>query len=403
MANYQIQAGTSIESFETIGDWTLGGTAGGAQAVNTVIYQEGSGSLKLTSSSDASSNCFSTKTISLDLSNAGIISFDVYVADTDATSTVTLYLSSTTDFAKYFSRAISGLKLGWNRIRIYKNWWSNTSSEDWTNTMVRLRVRTDSTASGGSIVYFDNLLTGTYHRPKVVWTCDDGWATQYTQLYDYAKKFGIRGTLNIIGSYIDQELAGYLTLAQLIEMYNAGWDISNHTYDHTNLTTLATQGEMEEKIKRMKDWLISRGFIRNNCHLQFCYPNGGYNATAVDALKAQGYLTGRTVESQQGLSQAVPPDEPLLLIVRNLGNTTTLTSAIADVDNAISSGCTLVIESHKFVTSATTTTEWDITQMQALIDYIYKKVSGGTIDCIPMSEWYLGLTNSRKRGLFNIL
>ena len=394
MSNYQIQAGTLFETFETIGDWTAGGTAGGAIAVDTSIYSVGSGSLKITSDVAASSNYFATKTISSDLSRAGIISLDVYIVDTTKTSSITVYLSSTTNFSKYFSRAITGLKNGWNRIRIYKNFWSNTGTEDWANTMIRLRVRTDSSASGNSIVYFDNLMYGTYHRPKVIWTCDDGWASQYDELYAYMAPRGLKATHYIVGSYIGT--GSYMTLAQLQTLYNAGHDICNHTYEHTNLTTLGTQAEMESAISLNKDYLIGNGFTRNNMHLHFCYPNGGYNDIASAALTAQGYLTARTVVSQAGISVPTPELNYLRLVTRNLGNTTTLASTKLDIDYAIAAGATLVIESHKFITTPTQSTEWGIADMQALVDYILSKKE--QIDCVTISEWYRGLTNPRKNA-----
>ncbi len=392
--NYQISAGTLLENFETLGDWTLGGTAGGSQSVDVGIFQEGLGSLELISNG-ASSNVFSTKTISSDLSNSGIISIDAYVSNITNTTSITIYLSSTSNFSKYFSRGITGIKQGWNRIRIYKNFWSNTGGEDWANTMIRLRVRTDSTANGGSIVYFDNLVYGTYHRPKIIWTCDDGWDSQYDELYTYAQPKGIKTTHYIVGSYIDT--GNYLTTTMLNTMYANGMDICNHTYNHTNLTTLSTQVEMETEISLNKSFLTSLGFTRNGMLQHFCYPNGGYNDTALAALTNQGIKTARTIVSQSGISVPTPEPNPLLLVTRNLGNTTTLASAKSDVDNAIASGCTLVIESHKFVASPTTTTEWAISDMQALIDYIYLKSLGNQLDVVTISEWYNGLTNPRKQ------
>lgn len=400
MANYQIQAPVLFENFETVGDWTPGGTAGYSFSVDSTIFQEGTGSIKLQAASDPSSNFNVTKTISADFSRAGVISFDVYIPDLSTVSGVTVYLASQSNFSKFFSKGFNALTLGWNRIRIPKTLWGNSGGEDWANTMIRLRVRVDSTASGGGIAYFDNLTYGSYHRPKVIVTCDDGFDSQYLELFAYAKSRGVKGTLYLNGANIDQ--SPKMSTAQITEMYNAGWDLSNHNYNHTVLTTLSTQAEMEnQEIGLMKQWLIDRGFTRNNCHLHHCFPGGGYNATALLALQNQGYLTSRTIIAQAGVSVPTPPlrssgSLPYLFVTRNLGIGVTLDSVKADIDYAVASGATLLIESHKFITTPTASTEWEIVNMQGMVDYIQKLVLGNVIDNPTVSEWYNGLTQPRK-------
>jgi peptidoglycan/xylan/chitin deacetylase (PgdA/CDA1 family) len=391
MPNYQIQAGTLLEAFETIGDWTPAGTAGGSVAVDTSIFQEGAGSLKITS---VNGNYYGTKTINVNLSKAGVIAIDVYFEDiTKITSGALIYLSSTTGFTSYFSTTLTDLHNGWNRFLIKRTRWTNTGSEDWANTMIRLRVRIDVTDTTSA--YFDNLKYGVWHRPKVIFTCDDGWALQHSELYTYAKsKYpNFKATCYINGSSIGT--GSYMTVSQLTDLYNAGWDISNHVYTHTNLTTLSTQAEMENLINLNKVFLQDNGFTRNNMHLHFCYPNGGYNDTTIAAVAAQGSLTARTVIATANYTNA-PGIASNLLITRNLGNTTTLDSIKADVDTAIACGGTLIIYSHRFITPATTTTEFPVADMQALVNYIMKYHEGGVLDLIPLSEWYRGLNNPRK-------
>ncbi|OGM06043.1 hypothetical protein A2125_01480 [Candidatus Woesebacteria bacterium GWB1_43_5] len=395
MSNYEIQAGTLFETFETIGDWTGAGTGGGAIAVDTSIYSVGSGSLKITA--PAAGNYYATKTISADLSRAGIISYDVYVENTTNLPSITVYISSTTGFTSYFSKGITStpLKQGWNRIRLYKNFWGNTGVDDWANTMLRIRVRVDAHASAAGVVYFDQMRYGTYHRPKIVWTCDDGRVTQYSELFAYMSPRRMRATCYVYAQGIASG-ANYMTLANLTELYGAGWDICSHTYNHTNLTTLSTQAEMQAEISNNRKYLETNGFTRNSMQNHFCYPNGGFNPTVLLALQAENVLSARTVKSLTGLNTATPVDDPLLLITRNLGASTTLAVAKASVDNAISAGATLVIESHNFVTPAVEETEFPVADMQSLVDYIYQYKMAGILDVVTISEWYRGLSEGRK-------
>src|SRR5947208_598678 len=142
--NYQVQAATVFESFETIGNWTI---TGGTATVDTSIFSEGAGSLKLVSG--VGTNCIATKTISADLSRAGVISFDIYLPDVTTVTSVQMIVSSDAAFAKFFSRTVVGTSLrnGWNTIRIGRGVWSNTSSDAWENTMLRLRVRVNANSS----------------------------------------------------------------------------------------------------------------------------------------------------------------------------------------------------------------------------------------------------------------
>lgn len=392
MANYEIQEGTLLETFETIGDWTAGGTAGGSIAVDSSIYKVGTGSLKVTS---VNGNYYATKTINVDLSRAGIIQIDVYFEDISKATNAVLYLSSSASLTSYFFVTLNDLHNGWNRYTIRKNLWSNTGSEDWANTMIRMRVRLDATDTTSA--YFDNLRYGVWNRPKVIFNADDGWATQYSELYAYTKTRypEFKATYYVFASAIGT--AGYMTLAELTELYNAGWDISNHTYNHTNLTTLSTEEEMKsQEITPNENYLITNGFTRNDMHKHFAYPNGGHNDTTRLATAALSMKTSRTVLSSGswvGNSAGFSND---VLKIRNLGNTTTIAAIKADVDYAIASGTTLIINSHKFVTPATTTTEFPVADMQALVDYIMKYHYGGVLDVMPMSLWYKGLTNARK-------
>ena len=392
MGNYQVTAQSLMETFDTVGDFTAGGTGGGAMAAETTIKQEGSASLKFTA--PISGNYFGTKTINLDLSRAGIFSVDVYVTDTANTSTVTIYLSNDSGFTNYFSRSISGLTLGWNRVLIWKNWWSETGSPVWTSNMVRLRVRTDSTAAGTSIVYFDNIKYGGYNRPKIIWIADDGWDSVYSVMYDALKTYGLKGTAAIVSSYIDQ--ASRLTTANLATLHTAGWDIVNHTSDHTNLTTLGTQAEMETKISTCSSFISGLGYTRNNEHKMFVFPNGGYNTTVLAALSAQGMKAARTIVSQSGLYSAHSALNPLLLVTHNLGETTVLATLEAEIDKAIAAGGVIILESHKFVPTPSGSTEFLDTDTYLLAAYIAKLVNGGLIDMVTLSEWYEGLTRNRK-------
>ncbi len=52
------------------------------------------------------------------------------------------------------------------------------------------------------------------------------------------EQYGIKGTVYIVPEWIGSP--GYLTLAQLTALHNAGWTIANHSWDHPALPSLTT-------------------------------------------------------------------------------------------------------------------------------------------------------------------
>lgn len=390
--SYQVLPWTTRETFETIGDWTAGGTGGGALAVDSSIFTVGTGSLKITC--PASGNYYGTKTVSYDLSGTQEVSFDVYVANITDTTGITVYLSNDSGFTNYLSIGITNLVLGWQRIVVNKAWWTVTGTGTFASSIIRVRVRQDCAASGIGIVYFDNLRTGGYTRPKVVLIMDDGFSTQYTLAYAYMKPLGLRATIGVISSAVGT--GGYMSLTQLQELFAAGWDMVNHTVNHTNLTTFGTAQQMIDEVDPCSTYLITNGLARNGGEKLFLYPNGGYNQAAIDVLTGLNFKAARTIRSQTNLMTASPPAAYLNLVTRDLNNTKTLASAKLDIDHAIATGGTIIFESHKFVPSPSVATEFLDTDLTALIDYIYVRVAGGQMDMVTFPEWYKGLTESRK-------
>lgn len=122
----------------------------------------------------------------------------------------------------------------------------------------------------------------------VILTFDDGWSSQY-QAFKQVK--GLKGTLYINSALIGQE--DRLTLANLREMYNKGWDIANHTVSHKNLTQLSKK-EAREEIVECSNWIAGQGFFRNSGYKHFAYPEGSYNQEILDLLKDLQMFTART-------------------------------------------------------------------------------------------------------------
>ena len=390
--NYQVQAGTVVESFQTLGDWTAAGTAGGSLVIDSGVYQEGTGSMLITTAGGASSNYHGTKTISRSFATDQAMSIDLYVPDITKIAAPTFYLSSTSDFSKYFSFSlpIGPMRNGWNRILMKRATWSNTGSEDWSNTMIRMRCRVDAAANQIGVVYFDNFIAGRYNRPKFVFRFDDNRDTQYTNALPIMRQYGFKGSVFVISSKVGT--ANYMTAAQLTELHDTyGWDMCDHTDTHTDLSSQSLSVQTGE-MNTCKAYLQSLGFTRRNEHLHVVFPFGGYNDDTLSSLTASGALSGGTILSPK--TNAYPIDNSQLITIDNIAQTVTLASATGRVDRAIAEGGCTVFLFHIITASAVASTEWPTADFQSLCDYLSKKRN--EIDVVTWTEFWQGLVDDRK-------
>lgn len=385
MANYQIQSGTTLEGFEAVSDWTV--DASGTAVEDTTYVKTGTNSLKLTSGSGTFSQI--TKTISLDLSRAGNIYYWVYIPSLAEISDIRLLISSSTTFTTYFQLNVSALHEGWNKIYIGRDQWTNVGGESWANTMVRIRIRLVANASVVAVAYLDSLTYGEYSRPKCVISFDDIFATVYTIAFPYMRARGLKGTM-----YLAQDLcnssATYATTAQIQEIYNTGWDVSNHTKTHGNLSNMTLAVQTAE-INDCNDWILSNGWSRNGGYKHIAYPGGAYNANTELALSAAGMLTGRTIINR---TQSHESDTNWLLTRQALINSTTLAVAKGYIDRTIAEGGCIQLNFHDLVDTPGVAVEYGIDDFKAVIDYLIKKQS--EIDVVTLTEWQRGINNPRK-------
>ncbi|GAB6605684.1 hypothetical protein bcgnr5379_41640 [Bacillus cereus] len=119
----------------------------------------------------------------------------------------------------------------------------------------------------------------------VTFVSDDGTKEEYTKLKPLFDAKGVRATLAIVPTLIDT--TGYLTLTQLKEMYQQGYDIASHTYTHyvmtkdTDETTI--RSEFKLSIEKLKEW----GFPVES----IVYPQGGWNEYTLK-IGNEFYLNG---------------------------------------------------------------------------------------------------------------
>jgi peptidoglycan/xylan/chitin deacetylase (PgdA/CDA1 family) len=115
-------------------------------------------------------------------------------------------------------------------------------------------------------------------------TLDDGNLDNYTNAFPILQKYGFSGVIYLVGNYIGAE--GYMSVNQVLEMANAGWEVGSHSLNHYDLTKLDPDSLRREVID-------SRDFLEEKLGLPiltFAYPFGAYNEAAVDNVQIAGYI-----------------------------------------------------------------------------------------------------------------
>ncbi len=134
-------------------------------------------------------------------------------------------------------------------------------------------------------------------KPVVV-SFDDGYHSHVANALPVLRALGWPGVLNLELKNIRSDYG--LTAPQVKQLIAAGWELDSHTIDHPDLTTVDA-ATLKHEVADSRAELKRRFGVPVNF---FCYPAGRYDAAAIAAVRAAGYLAATTTEP--GLAQ---PDE----------------------------------------------------------------------------------------------
>lgn len=131
--------------------------------------------------------------------------------------------------------------------------------------------------------------------PLVTFVFDDGNETDYTVARDIFKTHGEVACTAVVTDWVNTK--NYLSVLQLHELRQDGWEIMGHTVSHPNLRSLS-ESQIEDELSRSKEVLESWGLhVRN-----MVYPYNKNNET-VRRITAKYYRAAR-----EGGKQSNAPD-----------------------------------------------------------------------------------------------
>lgn len=376
--------GTLFEGFNVLSDWTVAGTDG-TISNDTVNYIEGNQSLKITSNNGNAVTA--SKTINENLSSTfSRCSLWLYVNNISNFYSTEIWLSSTTDYSKYFKYTFDDAvkKTGINVVCVNKDSFVNVNSEDWDNPMVRLRIKVIPLTTNSVSVSVDNLRRDYNATPVFVFTFDDGFQTDYTKAFPIMSVNKQKGVSFV--NAITVGTGGKLNLTELNILKNNGWDISNHCNNHTSLATMDYANQLSD-INTGYQWLIDNSFIKSAEIIG--YPAGSFDNNTI-AIAPQNHVIGRTSKGKFqfhiNLGDYENRDEFVLNSETAL-NTTTVATVKKSINDTIQAQSLYIWYMHKIVDSNPTQYEWNLSDFQEISDFVKSKEDSGELVVETLSEY----------------
>jgi peptidoglycan/xylan/chitin deacetylase (PgdA/CDA1 family) len=235
-----------------------------------------------------------------------------------------------------------------------------------------------------------NIITASNEDPVVI-TFDDGFESTYSIAFPIMEQYGIKGTVYVVPTWVGSP--GYMTLAELTILHNAGWTIASHTWDHPVLPDL-TSAEVTTELQSTIDWLKQNGFADGAYHL--AYPFGQYNNNVVQVVSQLGIKTARIVDWGTITSDGYtyPYGEPLnylkLPIILMRSDTPT-NDWQSELDHSISQSGTAIFLFHDIVTGKINIVEdVTVTTFRTAIEYIHQT----GVRTLTISQWYNEINNA---------
>jgi peptidoglycan/xylan/chitin deacetylase (PgdA/CDA1 family) len=179
---------------------------------------------------------------------------------------------------------------------------------------------------------------------------DDGYQSMYDHGLPILDAAGLKSTQYIITQQVG--LDSYVTLDEVMQMYNNGHEIGVHTRTHPNLTTL-TQSQVTDEIVGAVQDIISWGITPTT----LAYPYGGYNPMVESVVKNAGLRGARDSDLGYNSSAVGHPfggplshdTRPLVLWseAAEMDMNTTLSDITSEIDYAVANNLWLIILFHR--------------------------------------------------------
>lgn len=378
---------TSIDSLDTPSNWSV---VDGTLTKADDSYTSNKSSLSLTGS-----HAIATKNVHLDLASSDLL-LRMKMKDTKNISNVSIKLYSGSGSAQLNlmnayqsltdSDPIGNLStdttavdqqsnLGWSTISLAKGsnrseqgqWILKGSGFDWSSIN---QIEFSVESSDGSIkqVQFAQLSATPEQKKSTVGIIFDDGSASILPATQYMNAHNIKGSVAVIGKYVEQQTKGYLSLSQLKTLQSQNWSLVNHSYDHQDAVSEYYNQNNLEGFK--SDLLEGALFLQKNGISTdpnwYVYPHGTTNPS-IEAVVGQYYKFAR---SEHRAPEGFPFGSPLAVKDFVVDDTTSVEAIKSAIDDANEYHQTLLLTFHRIHTATTDKSGYDYSEFKQVIDYI---------------------------------
>jgi len=418
-------SGTLVEGFENSADWTVLNGSTIANENTYKEYQQGSKAVSISMLAGTTQEKITKDLGSVnDFSTVKNFPIALNFSAIDSLTSLTMELSSVSDFSKGFTYTLNiydaywiynyGVHPRWQNLLFRQADFVNSGSDSWT-TVRYLRFTVNKSAGTAVKITFDNLRKDySLTKCKVIMTFDDGLSGQYANAFPIMEANGQKGVAFVVKSTL---LTGsYMTIPQALDLYNHGWDVSQH--GGAQLSSMDA-GTLESVVNGDYDWLISQGFLRSAKF--YAYPSGDYGAYdyTITQKVAEKHVFSRTTIPNPANSYGNPSagqiapefgendpyrDERQFLLVEYQFNPTSTppSKVLADIDRFIENKSLVVMLFHEISNSPFGNYEYSTTGFQTISNYLKTKSDSGDLDVITFTDLYNSFNQTTSLNNLNL-
>ena len=349
VSNFDGDAGT---------EWTK--TTGTSVDDDTTNVKRGAKSIKW-DVTPADTGTAADKTVSLDLTEHDVFHLRYFLENAAECTGLSIYFSTSGSYAQYYLTSVESqyLNEGWNDFSFVKSDFSDSGSADWS-TVNLIRIRLNATGASASVYCtFDEFTVykSPLERGVVILCLDDCHETQIAAR-EYMDAYRFRGSAFVIPEKIGE--ANYLTLAQVKNLKEVGWDICPHGF--TRLDTM-TAGEIKTELESIVEYMNINDIGGSSF---FAYPGGLVNQTVLTEMpKYFDYC--RLID---GKLEGSPIVSPYLVSSKQASKTTSQATVEGWVDTAIANKEVLILAFHEIRAVEDEATSWSEAKFSGLMAYL---------------------------------
>ena len=230
--------------------------------------------------------------------------------------------------------------------------------------------------SNAQVLTINSLVPSVNQGPMITFRFDDGHISQYNYAFPVLSSAGFAGTAYCTtDAPNDGGWGSYVTWDDIVQLYQAGWEIGSHTIDHQHLTSLSDSQLISELGDSKADFL-SHGIPVKS----FSSPYGDYNNHVLSFVAK--YYESHSSAGPDNLD-AFPFDDYRVSVREIVDPSSTPVSTVQSwVDEAASSKKWLVLLMHVLVQSNPGAEQYTVQDFQTIVDYVKAK----NIPVVTISE-----------------